>query len=99
VGLDYNLRIDEDGVIDAGRTLTLRNDAGASIRLTESGHVVICDAFGHCLNLSGGDGITWDLNNDALSFVNAADVTIEGQSVLVIGSKDTDNDTNITRGY
>jgi hypothetical protein len=94
-------RAEDNHLIEVGKVLTVRNDAGASLVFTESGHVVLCDAFDHCITLSGGigNGITWDLNGDSLDFVNAGDVTIDGKSVIVVGSKDTDNDTNNDRGY
>jgi hypothetical protein len=96
-----NDRAEQNHLIDVGRALTLRNDAGASITLSQSGFIVIRDAFNHRITLSGGvgNGITWDLGGDSLDFVNAGDVTIAGKSIIVVGSKDSDNDTNNQRGY
>ena len=95
---DRDDRTEQDHTIRVGKRLKLQNDAGAYIELTESGHVVICDAFDRCITL-GGSGINWDLNGSTLNFVNAGDVAIAGKSVIVVGSKDSDNDTNNQRGY
>ena len=102
VGQNYSLRADKDGVIDVGDTLTLRNDAGASLTLTEDGFIVLADAFGHTITLSGGlngTGVRWNLGGDALNIINAGNVTINDRSVIVVGSTDTDNDVNNDRGY
>lgn len=47
----------------------------------------------------GGGNCTWDLNGGTLSFADAANITINGSSIIVVGSTDSDNDINNTRGY
>lgn len=95
---DRDDRTEKDHTIRVGKRLKLQNDAGAYIELTQAGHIVICDAFDRCITL-GGSGINWDLNGSTLNFVNAGDVRIAGLSVIVVGSRDSDNDINNQRGY
>ncbi len=42
---------------------------------------------------------TWQANGSVIAIVNASDVTINGKSIIVVGSTDTDGDTNNNRGY
>jgi hypothetical protein len=108
-------RVEETQTISVGKQLTLKNDAGASLTLHESGAVVLEDAFGNKLVLGGATGslgqttdffwdtktgnVRWNLNDNELQIINPGDVKIDGHSVIVVGSTDTDGDTNFERGY
>jgi hypothetical protein len=80
-------RTRKDHEISVGKTFVLKNDAGASITLTESGAIEIRSAGGQVMTL------------DADIQIQANDVKIQGKSAIVIGSIDTRGDANITRGY
>lgn len=108
-------RVEENQVISVGKQLTLQNDAGASLTLHESGAVILRDKWNNRMVLGGASGglgeptdfvwetlsgnVRWNLNNNQLNIVNAADVTIAEESVIVVGSTDSDGDTNNNRGY
>ena len=112
---DDQQRIDQNQTVSVGKKLRLQNDAGAFLELTETGAIVLQDKWGNKLVLGGQSGglnqpsdfiwntITgnckWNLGGNALEIQNASDVTIAGKSVIVVGSKDSDNDTNNQRGY
>jgi phage baseplate assembly protein gpV len=88
---------------DARTSITFKNQAGASLTLGSAGWVQLSDKWGHTLTLGGLNGsagnIEWDLNGAEIDVVNANGFTINGVSVLTIGSVDTRGDSNITRGY
>lgn len=48
---------------------------------------------------SSGSEWAWNAGGAVIAIVNASDVTINGKSVLVLGSVDTRGDSNVTRGY
>lgn len=48
---------------------------------------------------SSGSEWTWNAGGSAIAITNASDVTINSKSIIVVGSKDSDNDTNNQRGY
>jgi hypothetical protein len=53
-------------------------------------------------NMAGGKfvtDVTIDLNGQALHFVNAGDVTINGKSIAVVGARDSRGDVLVDRGY
>lgn len=53
-------------------------------------------------NMAGGrfvTDVTIDLNGQALHFVNAGDVTINGKSIAVVGARDSRGDVLVDRGY
>jgi hypothetical protein len=108
-------RIDQGRVLSVGKALILRNDAGASLTLHESGAVVLGDAFGNTLVLGGASGglssptdfswqtvsgnCNWNLGGNQLNIVNASDVTISGKSVATLTALDTGGDALTTRGW
>lgn len=97
-------RINNILIIEAGKTIVIKNDAGASITLLENGSAVLADAWGKKLILAGNSGggseaIQWDLNGNSLNIINANDVTIHGKSICTIGAVDSDGDTEIERGW
>jgi hypothetical protein len=81
-------------------SITLKNDAGASLVLLEDGSVLITDKFGKTLNWGGGNGTIydWNLGGSNFNFTNVGKVYIEGIEVAVVGAKDTRNDTLTTSG-
>lgn len=103
VGESEQRRIEQDLVINCGKSITLQNDAGASITLLETGAVVLSDAWGKKLILSGGNGgsgaIQWDLNGNSLNIINAQDVTIANKSIATINARDTRGDRIVERGW
>lgn len=68
---DEDRRTDENLTVDVGKTITIQNDAGAFIKLTELGAVIISDAFGNRLVLGGSSateaGATSDFMWDTVS--------------------------------
>lgn len=107
-------RIDGNLTVKVGQRLTLQTDAGAKLILHESGAIILEDKWNNRLVLGGATanlgnasdfdlraiaGASWNLGGDALTVTNAGDVSIQNKSVLVVGSTDTDGDTNNTRGY
>lgn len=104
----------EDTHIITGKTeITIKNDLGAIVQLTKEG-VIKLKAFNTEIvigGLSGGLGYPSDIvlnaGNDlrinmggnVLDINNASDVSINGHSVVVVGSTDSDGDVNNSRGY
>lgn len=88
--------------MSARNTITLSNAAGASIELGQTGSVTLQDAWGHKLVLGGGtngDILQWDLNGATLDVINVGGFKLNNKQVIVVGSTDSDGDTNNTRGY
>lgn len=48
---------------------------------------------------AGGDQWQWDVNGAAISVINCSGFTINGKEVIVVGSTDSDQDINNSRGY
>ena len=99
---DGSERTDKTLVIEGGQSVTIKNDAGASLTLSTAGFIVLSDAFGHSITLSGGiggTGVAWNLGGDSLNLVNVGDVTIDGRSVAVVGARDDEGDALVNRGY
>lgn len=85
---------------------TVRVEAADTIRFTQGGAYAQMQngawTFGNADGMTwtfGGGTWNWNANGSAIRIVNASDVSINGKSVIVVGSKDSDNDTNIERGY
>jgi chitodextrinase len=88
--------------MNARNTITLSNAAGASVELGQTGAVTLTDAWGHKLVLGGGangDVLQWDLNGATLDMINVGGFKLNNKQVIVVGSTDSDGDTNINRGY
>ena len=80
---DQQERTDGDRVIKVGKSLTLQTDSGSSIALTESGDVIISDASGNSIILSGGisvDTSSFQVGNKEIATVDALD---NGGHVLI----------------
>jgi hypothetical protein len=73
-------------------------DGSGAYSQMQNGQWTFADAGGQKWTMGGGRS-TFDLGGGTFDIVNAGDATINGQSILVVGSTDTDEDTNITRGY
>lgn len=98
---DRQTRIDQNDTLLVGKKFRLQNDAGAYLELSELGAVVLGDAFGHTWTLGGTGGTQWiwNLNGASVEVINAGGFGINGKQVIVVGSTDSDGDTNNTRGY
>lgn len=111
---DETKRIEENITYRVGKQATFVNDAGASLTLLEAGATEFKDAFGNRIVVGGlsaglpylsdlvidfNTDIRINLNGQELKILNAADVSINGISVIVVGSTDNDGDINNTRGY
>jgi hypothetical protein len=107
-------RIDENSTLKVGKKLRLENDAGAYLELHESGALKLGDAFGNQIILGGHsaslgpltdcvintiESVSWNLNGKSIEFSNPGNVSISGKSIVVVGSTDSDGDTNNSRGY
>lgn len=108
-------RVDLHQEVSVGLSLTLKNDAGASLTLTAAGAVVLADAYGNRMVLGGATGsvpgvttdFAWQTNSNAVlnlggnsfAITNANNVTIAGKSVTTIGALDTASEALVTRGW
>lgn len=91
-----------NNTIHCGKSLRLTNDAGCYLELSETGTVILGDAYGHVWTLGGGTGgavWSWNANGANINIVNASDMTINGKTIATVGAKDTRNDTIIERGW
>ncbi len=84
-------------VVKGFSRVRLEDGSGAYAQMQE-GQWTFANSDGQRWTMGGGRS-TFDLAGGSFDIVNAGDATINGKSILVIGSKDTHNDTNITRGY
>jgi phage baseplate assembly protein gpV len=91
----------EDITFTAGKTIRFSNTIGAYLELNASGFVVLGDAYGHVWTLggTGGSEWTWNANGSSISIINASDLSINSQSVAVIGATDSHGDQIVTKGY
>lgn len=80
-------RVGKDLSISVGESLTLRNDAGASITLAASGNVIIEDSSGNKMTLAG--GITFSTGS----------LQVGGKQIATVGAPDTRNDILTDRGW
>lgn len=83
---ERNDRTNGNQVINVGKSLTLKNDAGASITLTEGGDVVITDSSGGSISLSGGIDIS------------TSSLTKDGVEVALLGATDNRGHDLVTSG-
>lgn len=84
---DKDERTDGDRIINVGQSLTLKNDAGASITLAASGNVVITDAAGNSINLAS--GITFGTSS----------LVVGGKQIATVGALDSRSDTIVQKGW
>ena len=82
-----NERTDRERVISVGESLTLQNDAGASIELAANGNVVITDSVGNSMTLAGG-----------ISF-STSSLRVDNKEIATVGAPDTGGDTLTDRGW
>ena len=80
-------RIEQDLTVSVGKSLTLINDAGASITLAASGDVIIKDAAGNQISLAGG-----------ISFATGS-LSVAGSQISTIGALDNAGDVLSTKGW
>lgn len=79
----------------------LITQGGGSLQLT-GGAWTMSNANGQTWQMGGGSGgdlWRWNLNGAAVQITNCTGFTINGKEVIVVGSTDSDNDVNNTRGY
>lgn len=84
---DVDERTDGHRVINVGKSLTLKNDAGASIELAASGDVVISDAGGNTITLAA--AITFD----------TASLVVGGKQIATVDALDNNLDYLVTKGW
>jgi len=80
-------RTGKDRIVSVGKTLTLKNDAGASITLSESGDILIADAAGNQISLAG-----------SIAF-STASLTVANKQIATVGAVDTRGDALNSRGW
>lgn len=87
--------------VEARNTIVLKNKAGASLTLEQNGSVTLRNSAGQIWTLGGSSGSqwVWDLAGASINVINAGGFTINGKQVIVVGSTDSDNDVNNSRGY
>ena len=101
VGANMDHTVNGNITIEAGEIVTIRNTSGASLTLGLNGQIILTDSAGRTLTLGGSlsSESTWNMNGFPLNLTNASDVTINGTTVLGLGSVDTDGDVSVTRGW
>lgn len=89
-----------DVVVRGMRSVRLEDGSGSFILLA-AGTVTIGNAAGQTwqLGVGTGGGCSWNLNGGKAALTNCTGFTINGKEVIVVGSTDSDNDVNNTRGY
>jgi hypothetical protein len=101
--------------IKAGKKVTISNTAGASLTLHEAGVAILSDNLGNTIVLGGSTNglgyssdliweiqtgnIRFNLNGNAVEFLNAGNVSINSKSVTTLTATDSRGDTLVTRGY
>lgn len=101
--------------IKAGQRVTISNTAGASITLHEAGVAILSDNLGNKVILGGSTNglgypsdiiceiltgnIRFNMNGNAVEFLNTGNIAINSKSVATVGALDSDGDTLINRGY
>lgn len=91
---------------DAGNEITIKGnykvrlEQGGAYAEAKSGFWEFGNASGQKWQFGGGgNNWVWDAAGASVRIVNASDFSINGKSAIVVGSKDTRNDTNNDRGY
>lgn len=99
-GQKMRLQNDASAAIQLTETgdITLQN-IGGSITLTVGGTLIVETRTGQKITIASGGSYEIDLAGHSLNLINAADVTINGHQVAVVGAKDDDGDNLINRGY
>lgn len=84
-----------------GLTQVRLEDGSGGYIVMNNGALRFGNAVGQEWVMGGASGSewTWNAGGSAIAITNASDVTINGKSIIVVGSKDSDNDTNNSRGY
>ncbi|MBW4670430.1 MAG: hypothetical protein KME60_24195 [Cyanomargarita calcarea GSE-NOS-MK-12-04C] len=103
-----NTQIGEITLTAEGSQVTIKGQTQVRLEDGSGGYVVMSGGalrFGNAagqewvMGGSSGSEWTWNAGGAAIAIVGASDVTINGKSIIVVGSKDSDNDTNNQRGY
>lgn len=77
----------------------IAENMGGKLIISNAGTISFTNRQGQTITLAGDGNCSWDLAGSALNIVNAADVTINGHSIIVLGSVDTRGSANVTKGY
>lgn len=101
--------------IKAGKKVTISNTAGASLTLHEAGVAILSDNLGNTIVLGGSTNglgyasdiiceiqtgnIRFNMNGNAVEFLNAGNVAINSKSVTTLTAQDSRGDTLVSRGY
>ena len=98
---DIETRSDHKVVISAKTTITIKNDAGASLTLFANGSISFMDNAGRKIYLGGvSDPVAyWDFNNTSIDIINAQNFTINGKSIATVTALDSRGDSLTNRGW
>ncbi len=101
-------QVGEISITSANNQVTIKGLTQVRLEDGSGGYIVMSGGalrFGNAagqewvMGGSSGSEWTWSAGGAAIAIVGASDVTINGKSVLVLGSIDTRGDSNVTRGY
>jgi hypothetical protein len=100
-GEDWTGKVGNDMEIDIEKTCTIKNSAGASITLHESGFLVLQDAWGRKLTWGGAGGTEykWDMAGAEIDIVNPSSFKINGKEIATVGAVDSRGDALVNRGW
>jgi phage baseplate assembly protein gpV len=86
---DYGESVPGDYILDVEGSILIKNKAGASIKLTEDGEIVLTDKRGNKVTLSSWFG----------DVAFSGNVTIAGKEATVLGATDNKGHTLVSKGY
>jgi hypothetical protein len=86
------------GVVKAEAKTLIRFEQGSAYAQMQNGVWSFGNADGQTWTMGGGQW-TWNLAGQAVEVTNCTGFTINGKEVIVVGSTDSDQDVNNTRGY
>ncbi len=98
---EVNLEAANNKVTITGLTEVRLEDGSGGYIVMAGGKLRFGNAAGQEWELGGASGTSWTWNaaGSAIAITNASDVTINGKSILVIGSTDNDGDVSVFKGY
>ncbi len=73
-------------------------DGSGAFAQMQGGQWSFADSSGQRWTMGGGRS-SFDLAGGSFDIINAGNATINGKSIIVVGSRDSDNDINDKRGY
>jgi|GEM_PF-1673385 hypothetical protein len=98
---EIDLSAQENQITIKGQSQVRIEDGSGGYVVMSGGVLRMGNSAGQEWVMGGSSGNQWQWNaaGSAIAIVNASDVTINGKSVIVVGSTDTDGDINNNRGY